>query len=216
MSLFRRHDDYDRTRLLREARDAQRRGRHRNAIRHLRRILVVEPNSVEIHGSIAPSLAVRGLEFCAWESYQRAASACFRDGKKQLALDLYRDATRRMPRHFEAWQARAALERRMGRDAQAKRSLERALKRFRRRSSRDPRIALLRQIIELDPSDSDALVELAWVLSKTDQKQEALFILTRLAESPGSTGLRRVRRTQWRIEPSLVHSWLWLRAAIAC
>ena len=66
MSLFRRRNDYHRDRLIREAREFQRRKKHKKALALLRRVMVVEPNNVEIHALIAPSLADRGLEFSAW------------------------------------------------------------------------------------------------------------------------------------------------------
>ena len=53
MGLFGRGNDYDRTRFLREGKEAQRRGKHKKAVRCFRRILVVEPNSVELHAAIA-------------------------------------------------------------------------------------------------------------------------------------------------------------------
>ncbi len=215
MGLFGRRDDYDRTRLLREARDAQRKGKHKRALACLRRVLVVEPNSAELHGLIASSLAERGLEFSAWESYQRSALSCYRDGKKQLALDLYRDATKRMPRHYEAWKARAALERRLSRAVDAKRTLEAALEHFRTRAMRHPLIALLRQLLEVDPNNIDAKLELAFVLSKTGQKDEALLLLSKLAKVSDTCALRRVRGSQWRIEPSVLHSWRWFRATVS-
>jgi tetratricopeptide (TPR) repeat protein len=215
MSLFGRHKGYDRKHLLREAREARRMGRHRRAIRLFRRILIVEPDNEAIHALIAPSLAECGLEFCAWTSYVRGATAFLRDGKKQLALDCYADATQRMPRHYEAWASRVSIERSMGRQADAKRSLEDALPHFRRRATRHPLISLLRQLLALDPGDTIVTLELAFVLAKSAQKDEALMLLRNLARSSNGPLLRRIRRTQWNITPSLSHSWLWLRSCMA-
>ena len=215
MGWFSRRNDYDRKHLLRDAREAQRRGKHKQTVSLLRRILVVEPNNVEIHALIAPSLAERGLEFSAWESYVRTATALLRDGKKQLALDFYQDATRRMPRHYEAWISRCAMERSMGRTDEAKRSIADALPHFRRRAARYPLISLLRRLMELDPNDRSALLELAAILSKSGQKEEALMLLASLAKASNGPFLRKVRRTQWNVTPSLTHSWLWLRSRMA-
>lgn len=66
-----------------------------------------------MHAQEAPALANRGLEFSAGESCARAADSLLGEDKKQAALEFYRDATRRMPRHYEAWTSRAALERRI-------------------------------------------------------------------------------------------------------
>jgi tetratricopeptide (TPR) repeat protein len=214
MSLFGRRKDYDRDRLVREAGELQRRGKHRRVLILLRRILVVEPNNIEVHAQIAPSLANRGLEFSAWESYARAAAALLREDKKQAALEVYRDATRRMPRHYEAWTSRAALERRMVRADEARHTLESALPHFRRRSTRYRLISLLRGLARLDPSNRSATLELAYVLSKTGQQEEALMLLAKLAQTAHGPFLRKVRRTQWSVTPSLAHSWLLLRSCV--
>jgi tetratricopeptide (TPR) repeat protein len=215
MGLFGRRKDYDRKRLLRAAREAQRRGRHRNAITHYRRVLIVEPNNDSIHALIAPSLAECGLRFSAWESYSRSATAMLRDGKKQHALDCYCDATLRMPRHYEAWCARIAVECSMARRADAKRSLEDALPHFRRRATRHPLISLLRRRLALDLGDTATTLELAFTLAKTGQKDEAMSLLRQLAQSSNGPVLRSIRRTQWNIAPNLTHSWLWLRSCMA-
>ncbi len=213
MGWFGKSDVYDRRRILREARDAQRRGRHKRAAELLRRILVVEPECAEIHALLAPSLAARKQTFDAWDSYQRAARAFMNDGRKQQALDLFRDATEKLPRHYASWNARASLERSMGRTSEAKRTFETALPFFRSRKQRPERIALLRQLMSVSPDAADTQLSLAAALAKAGRKHEALHLLTELAKSVEPDALRRIRRCQWEIEPSLTHSWLWLRSA---
>ncbi len=215
MGWFRNRDVYDRRRILREAREAQRRKRHKQAVTLLRRILVVEPQSPEIHGLIAPSLAARKQTFDAWESYTHAAKSWMRDGRKQQAVDLYRDATQRLPQHFPAWKTLAALERSLGKPDAARQTLEAALVHFRGRSRRPERIALLRRLVELAPKAGEAQLLLAVALAKAGRKHEALHLLAELSKRVEPEGLRRIRRCQWEIEPSLTHSWLWLRASLA-
>lgn len=215
MSLFGRRNEYDRGRLVREALEYQRRGKHKKALARFRRVIVAEPNNVEVHAQIAPSLCECGLEFSAWGSYTTVASALLKNDKKQAALDFYRDATERMPRHYEAWTARATLERRMERTADAKRTLEAALPHFRRHATRYQLISLLRALLKLNPSDRSTTLELSRVLSKTGQREEALALLAKLATSARGPLLRLVRRTQWNVTPSLAHSWLWLRSCLA-
>jgi hypothetical protein len=133
-----------------------------------------------------------------------------REDKKQPALDFYVDATKRMPRHYEAWASRAALERRMERVDESKRTLQAALPYFRRRGTRYQLISLLRAVLRLSPADRGRTLELAYVLSKTGQQEEALMLLAKLAQKAHGPFLRKVRRRQWNITPSLAHSWLWL------
>jgi tetratricopeptide (TPR) repeat protein len=214
-SLFGRRSEYDQKHLLREAREAQRRDKHKKALFLLRKIMIVEPNNAEINALLAPSLAECGLEFSAWECYERTAKAVLRDGKKQIALEFYRDATRRMPRHYESWKSRAALECNMDHKDDAIRTLKEALPHFRRRAAYYHLTSLLRRLLKLDPNHRDVILELASVLSKTRQKEEAQLMLVKLAETSDGRLLRQVRRTQWNISPSLAHSWLWLRSRLA-
>ncbi len=215
MSLFGRRNKYDRKKLLQEAREAQHKGKHKKAITQLRRILTREPNNTEIHSLIAPSLAQSGLAFNAWESYVCTAKVLLRDDKKQAAINVFQDATRRMPLHYEAWTAKADLERSMGRKNDAIRTLGQALPHFRRRATRYPLISLLRRQLKIDPEDRNTILELASLLSKTGQMDEAKMRLAKLAEASNGRLLREVRRSQWNIDPSLTHSWLWLCACMA-
>jgi tetratricopeptide (TPR) repeat protein len=212
MNLFGRRNKYDRKILLDEAREAQRNGRHKKAIAKLRRILVREPNNMEIHALIAPSLAECGLTFNAWESYLCTAKALIRDDKKDLAIHIFQDAVRRMPRHYEAWVSKANLERSMGLKKDAMRTLARALPNFRRRATRHPLISMLRLQLQINPEDRETILDLASVLSKAGQTHEAKVRLARLAEDSDGRLLRQVRRSLWSIEPSFTHSWLWLRS----
>ena len=212
---FRRGSEYDRKTLLREAREAQKRGKHQKALRLLRRIQFVEPNNVELHALIAPTLARCGWEFCAWESYRVAAIALARGGKNQAALSLYCDATKRMPRNFDAWVTRAQLERSMSHPDRARLTLIEARRQFRGRRSRPQAVSILRRILEITPGDDETTLDLAALLSRMGRKDEALLLLDRLAESCHGPLLRRVRHTQWSVTPSLAHTWFWLRASTA-
>ncbi|MFB3117226.1 MAG: hypothetical protein ACE1ZP_00550, partial [Myxococcota bacterium] len=58
-------------------------------------------------------------------------------------------------------------------------------------------------------------LDLARLLRRSGQSPEAQWILGQLGERMSGRNLRIVRGAQWRIEPSLKHSWNWLRAAFA-
>ena len=115
MGLFSRRDQYDRTRLLREARKELRKAKFKRALPPLRSIMAREPDNPELHALIAPALAARRHGFEAWESYQTAIRALYKHGKKEAALELHTDATRRLPHIIETWVRRAELERELNR-----------------------------------------------------------------------------------------------------
>ncbi|HXV37495.1 MAG TPA: tetratricopeptide repeat protein [Myxococcota bacterium] len=215
MGLIRRRVEYDRKRLLAAAEHARARGQHRRAIALYRRVLAAEPHDAAVHARIAPLLAARGERFDAWRSYQQAAQAHLRNQARGEAIAIYRDATRALPTQIEAWRAVAKLE--LARDAReaALGALLEGRSKFRSRRQRPEAIALLREAREIDAWRLDIVLDLARLLRRSGQATEAQWILGQLADRIRGRELRIVRGAQWRIEPSLRHSWSWLRAAFA-
>jgi tetratricopeptide (TPR) repeat protein len=212
---MRRRPEYDRKWLLAEAENARARGRRRRAISFYRRILAAEPHNPELHARVAPLLAATGKRFDAWQSYRQAAEAHLKNQSRDEALALYREATKILPRQFEAWQWVAKLELARGRNNAALSALLEGRSRFRSRRRRPEAIVLLREAKSIDASRIDIVLDLARLLRRSGQSPEAQWILAQLGESMSGRDLRIVRGAQWRIEPSLKHSWNWLRAAFA-
>ncbi len=210
--LFRRRSQYDRTRFLREAREELRNKKFRRALLLLRQLLAREPNNPELHALIAAPLAERGFAFDAWASYQAAAAALCTLGKKQAALALYADATRRLPHCFDAWVARASLERELGRPETARGVLLEGRDRFNQRRFRSEAIALLQRALEIDPGSLEVIFDLARLLMRVGRKEEALFQLDRLAGQTRGKHLKAIYRVKCFLSPSLANSWRWLRA----
>ncbi len=214
MRLFSRKQAYDRKHILDEAARARKRRRNKKAISLYRKVLAVEPNNTELHAQIAPLLADVGWRFDAWESYRSAAQALLRNNARARALNLYRDATRRLPQCYDTWSTLSLLELQSGRREAAHATLRTARQEFRTRRTRPEAISLLRKLLELDPRDLPAALDLARLLSKTGREEEALHLLAQLATRTHGDELRRIRKTQWRITPTLIHTWLWLRSAM--
>jgi len=212
MGLFGSENQYDRTLLLRQAREELRNRKYKRALPLLRELMAREPNNPELHALIAPALAARGLAFDAWQSYQISARALYKHGNKQAALDLHTDATRRLPRVFETWVARAELERELSRQDQAVRTLLDGRKIFGKRRLRPQAISLLRRALEIDPKSQDVIFDLAGLLSKSGRRDEALYYLESLAQSSRGADLKAVCKAQWGVLPSLANTWRWMRA----
>ena len=212
---MRRRPEYDRKWLLAEAENARTRGRRRRAIAFYRRILAVEPHNPELHARVAPLLAATGKRFDAWQSYRQAADAHLKNQSRDEALALYRDATKMLPRQFEAWQWVAKLELGRGRNKAALSALLEGRSKFRSRRRRPEAIVLLREARSIDAGRIDVVLDLARLLRRSGQSPEAQWILGQLGERMSGRDLQIVRGAQWRIEPSLKHSWNWLRAAFA-
>ena len=215
MGLFSRRVQYDRKRLLAEAERARTKRRSRRAVALYRRILIAEPHNADLHARVAPLLAQTGDEFDAWQSYRRASGALMKAKRQDAALALYREATESLPRQIEAWQWVAKLERSRGQRERARDALLGGRQHQRRRRDRPQAIALLRGALDLDPSNLVIVVDLARLLARGHQLAEAQLLLTDMAGKTSGATLRKVRAAQWRIEPSLRHTWYWLREAIA-
>jgi tetratricopeptide (TPR) repeat protein len=213
LGLIRRSVDYDRKRLLAEAEKARARGRRRRAISFYRRILAAEPHDPNLHARVAPLLAATGKRFDAWQSYRQAAQVHLKNKGRDEALALYRDATKTLPMQIETWRWVAKLELRRERSKAALNALLEGRAKFKTRRRRPEAIALLREARSIDAWRVDIVLDLARLLRRSGQSPEAQWILGQLAERLSGRDLRIVRGAQWRIEPSLRHSWYWLRAA---
>jgi len=208
--LFSRRIAYDRRRLVEQA-DGLREGlRWRRALKLYRQVLAAEPRNAEIHFRVAPLLARRGRPFDAWQSFQSAAAGLNGDETSRIAL--YHQAVQALPLSFEACTALARAELRGGHPDRARRTLVEGSRRLRRRRRRSEAIALLREAREIDADCAETALELGRLLARDGRAAEALFLLDRLDERAGAADRRRVRALIWRIEPSLRHSWRWLRA----
>jgi hypothetical protein len=118
-----------------------------------------------------------------------------------------------LPMQIEAWQWVAKLELKRERSEAAICALLEGRAKFRSRRRRPEAIALLREARGIDAWRVDIVLDLARLLRRSRQSPEAQWILGQLAERTSGRDLRIVRGAQWRIEPSLKHSWNWLRAA---
>jgi tetratricopeptide (TPR) repeat protein len=203
---------FDRKQLLSEAQRARARGRIKRAIGLYQYTLASEPDSVEIATRLAPLLAFDGRSFEAWRHFRNAGRALLRQGRREWALAIFRDATRCLPQEFEAWRISAELERKLGRRELAFETLLEGRNQFRLALQRDQAIALLELAREVEPWDVDVVVDLSQLLARTGQVTRALDLLEELALHSEADDKRRVRTAQWRITWSPHHAWLALSA----
>jgi len=206
---------YDRKRLLDSAARALAKGRIQKAVELYRWVLSVEPHNTQLHQKIAPLLARTGQCFDAWTSFHAAARGHLRDKDFDKALAVYRVAARHLPHRIEAWQCIARLASQRGRSADAVEALLEGRRHFRFHSQRQEAVALLRRAHELAPERPEIALDLARMLARTRQQGEAYMLLEGLASRSRGRTLRSVRGTQWRIWPTLRHTWWWIRDAWA-
>lgn len=205
---------YDRSRLLEEAARAVAGKRISRAIALYRWVLAVEPQNAEIHLKLAPLLARRRQRFDAWQSFQCAARAFLRNGQPDRALAIYRQAAAVLPREVQAWQAIARIQHRAGQTRAALDTLLAGSRGLRRGRLRPRAIYLLRLARELETWHFESVHELARLLARSRQREEARVLLSGLSRRCGGARLRRVRAEQLRLSPTPAHAWRWLAATL--
>jgi tetratricopeptide (TPR) repeat protein len=214
MPLFGARRVYDRRRVLEEATRASNRNKPQRAIALYRWVLAVEPNNPELHTRLAPLLADTGQRFDAWHCYQTMARAAVREGRKDKALAIYRDATNRLPRELQAWEGLAHLLAKEGDPEEAIRSLIEGSRRFGKAVHRPEAIHLLRRARSIDAWHFEAVFELARQLARSHQRDEARLLFDGLAQRATGERLRRVCAAQLRMDRTLIAACRWIRSVL--
>jgi tetratricopeptide (TPR) repeat protein len=209
-----RDPHYDRSRLLEEAARAAAGKRIARAIALYRWVLAIEPHNADIHLRLAPLLARRRQGFDAWQSFQSAARAFLRHGQPDRALAIYRQAAAVLPHEVQAWQAIARIQHRAGRTRAAVETLREGCRALRSRRLRAHAIHLLRLAREIEPWDFEAVHELARLLSRSQQREEARILLRGLSRRCGGRRLRQVRAQQVLLSPTPGHLLRWVSSAL--
>jgi tetratricopeptide (TPR) repeat protein len=212
---FRRQKSYDRFALLAAAEKARAKGKVRKAIAEYRKVLEVDPSDYETHGKLAPLLAERRQLAGAWKSFVAAGEGYTRDMHEDKALSIYMQAARYLPYQLEVWKSIARLQVGRGRPPDAVKALLDGSRHFRRRNHRPEAIRLLRLACEIEPWHFEATYALARLLAKVGERREAWQLLEGLAERMKGRNRRRACATLFRMSPSVVGAWRWVRAAIA-
>ena len=212
---FKRHKSYDRFAILAAAEKARAKGKVRKAIAEYRKVLEVDPSDYETHGKLAPLLAERTQLAGAWKSFVAAGEGYTRDMHEDKALSIYMQAARYLPHQLEVWKSIARLQVGRGRPPDAVKALLDGSRHFRRRNHRPEAIRLLRLACEIEPRHFEATYALARLLLKAGEKREAQWHLEGLAERAKGRNRRRACATLFRMSPSFVGAWRWVRAAIA-
>jgi tetratricopeptide (TPR) repeat protein len=177
-------------------------------------VLAVEPGNTDLHARLAPLLAETGQTFDAWTSFRNTAQAALREGRDDKALAIYREASQHLPREIQAWQAMARQLSKSGDDAAAIEVLLEGSRHFRTPYLRPQAIHLLRRARAIEPWHFESVLELAGLLGRCDQREEARMLLDGLADRSAGRRLARVRRAQLRLDPGLRTAWQLLRTRL--
>ncbi len=203
---------YDRDRILQEAARAKGAGKAQRAVDLYRRVLAVEPANPDLHAKLAPLLALVQQGFEAWISFRTAARAFVSQGELERGRALFAEATKWLPREPETWVELANLQRQQGDAREAKQTLLEGSRCFVAPFLRPCGIYLLRRAREIDPADLDVQLELAVLLARSKQREEARALVANAEARALGPDLLRVRAARLRVSPGLWSAWLWYRA----
>jgi tetratricopeptide (TPR) repeat protein len=214
MGWLRRKKPYDRSRLLKDAARARKKGKRQKAIALYREILAVEPNNPDLHRKIAPLLAQTRQPAAAWVSYRHAVDELVNRGFVEQAVGVLREASTHLSREPEVWGSLADLELERRRRVDAHKVLLEGRQHFRSKKDRSHAILLLLRARKLEPRDFDTNYDLAGLLAKAGARGRARSLLAEMASWARARQLRRVRARQFVLSPTPAAAWGWLRALI--
>ncbi len=210
--MLRRAAAFDRAEVLAAADRARVRGRRRKAVALYRQVLAVLPEDLAVHGKLAPLLAASGEREEALASFRKAAAGHERSGFVDRALSVLGQAADRFPEVESLWEELARLHLSRGRRASAVGALTRggAGHLARRQLAKAER--LLGRAAQLEPWHPEATLLLARVKSRAGRRDEALVLLDGLAARTGGRARARARRLAFRLSPTPMRLWRWMRA----
>ena len=212
---FKRNKSYSRSEILDAAGKARARGRRKRAIAEYQKLLNADPGDYVVHGKIAPLLAERRQYSESWSSFKAAGEGYLHKGFVDKTKGVYIQATRHLPYEIEAWKAVVRLHLDRGHRADALKTLDEGRRYFRRHNQRTEAICLLRMAQGISPGHFEVTFDLANLLAKTGEREEAVRLLEELAAREQGHNLRRTRGGLLRIAPSPSSAWLWLRTALS-
>jgi tetratricopeptide (TPR) repeat protein len=214
MGWLRREKPYDRSRLLKDAARARKKGKRQKAIALYGELLAAEPDNADLHRRIALLLAETKQPAAAWQSYRRAADGLVSQGFTEKAVGVLREASAHLPREPELWGRLADLEIQRRRPADAHKVLLEGRGHFRSKRDRSNAILLLLRARKLAPRDFRTNYDLAGLLAKAGARGRARSLLEEIASWARTGQLWRVRARQFVLSPTPAAAWGWLRALV--
>jgi Flp pilus assembly protein TadD len=195
---------YDRSIALATAEKARARGSVRKAVKWYRKVLEKEPDDAQTRTKIAPLLARLGRWDEAREAFDMAADGFLEKGFAPKAIAVWTVAAQTFPEQVEYWERIANQHVISGHKADAVEALLDGRARLRKKRQRPLAVLLLRQVLELEPGRVESVLDLADLLRRDGEKEEAKRLLSTALLRVGHGRMRRkVRFAQLRLEPSL-------------
>ena len=194
---------YNRSTALDTAEKAKARGRIRKAVKWYRKVLEKEPTDPGVHFKVAPLLARLRKDTDSRASFDMAADGFLAQGFSPKAIAVWTLAAQTFPEHVQYWERIANEQVIRGKRADAVLALLSGRRQLKKKRQRHLAATLLRQVLELEPGNVGATLDLAGLLRLDGSREEAKGLLKSALLRVGRGPLRRkVRFAQFRLEPT--------------
>lgn len=178
-------------------------------------MLAKEPDNPVLLAKLGALLARTKRPEEAGRRFLAAAQIYERQAFDDKALATYVQAAALLPGRADLCERIARLDANRGRKADAIRALVDGAARQRGRKRRPDAIRLLREAVKIEPGHLEATLELARLLRKQGERSNARKLYAELCARKHGAQLRRARAAWFRMSPTPVAAWLWLRAAVS-
>jgi tetratricopeptide (TPR) repeat protein len=205
---------YDRSQVMARAAKLEGRGKRKKAIAEYRRVLAQESDNLAILIKLATLLAQTKQYDEARQKFGLVAETYEKQEFDDKAIAVLRQAVTFMPKRVELWERIAQLDVKRERIPEAIKDLLEGAQRFRGRKDRQSGIRLLRYAAKIEPWQFESTMGLARLLRKSGARPEARKLYEGLCQRNRSVRLRKVRGAMFRMSPTPMAAWRWLRAAI--
>ena len=209
--MFGRGQKPTRADILAKASKAANRRRYKKAAVLYEGLLQETPDDMDVHRRIAPVLAKLKQWESAWSSFNRVADSLIDSGFEDKAVGIYSEAAHFMPGRPEVWIAISDLHVQQQRTGDAAKALLEGRRHMTRAKQREDAITLLTRAHNIEPLALSPTLDLAKLMRKAKQKDEAYFLLEHALKRVPIPQRRRLRRAQFGLRPSPASLWRWIR-----
>ena len=205
---------YSRNETLARAAKAESKRQRKKAIAEYRKVLEQEPGNPAVLAKLGGLLARTRQREEARKKFLAAAEVYEKQAFDDKALATYLQAAGFLPRRAELFEQIAKLNARRGRPADAIRALLDGAAHQRGRKLRPNAVRLLREAVRIEPWHFEATLQLARLLRKQGQRADARKLYEGLCARKRGAQLRKARAAWFRMSPTPLAAWRWLRAAL--
>lgn len=208
---FGKTEPLDRDAVLRRAEEFRARKKPKKAVAELKRLLANNPRDAGAHAKLGPLLTSLGRPIEALDSYRIAAADYDQRGFFEKAQSLWLQVAEIDVTDLALWKRVSEFHIKRGHPLEGSKLLFRAAG-LQTKKHHTVSIQLLTEGLVHEPKNIEATLQLAPLLVKENQRDEAHALLESALTWTTGRWTKRVRKLQFRLFPGFSTLWRWLRA----